>query len=64
MIGGKMNEAINKYFIHKRDLEKLKYKADGSYQQAEILVAGDFELMVPDPDERRRWVQIRFMEEG
>ncbi len=58
---------MNKYFIHKGGLKKLTDMAQGGggYQKVEVLVVmNDFELMVPDPEERKQWVQIRFLVYG
>lgn len=58
---------MNKYFIHKGGLRKLTdmAQAGGGYQKVEIMVImKDFELMVPDPEERKQWVQIRFLTYG
>lgn len=58
---------MRKYFIHKGALKRLTDMAEkgGGYQRVEIMViAKDFELMVPDPEERKQWVQIRFLVYG
>lgn len=56
-----------KYFIHKGSLKRLTDLAQsgGGYEGVEIMVVmKDFELMVPEPEERKQWVQIRFLVYG
>jgi len=56
-----------RYFIHKGIVKKLADIAEGGggYQRVEIMiVAKDFELMVPHLEERKQWVQIKFMTYG
>ena len=58
---------MNKYFIHKQALKRLTdlAKNGGGYQRVEVLVVmKDFELMVPDAEEREQWIQIRFLTYG
>lgn len=58
---------MTKYYIHRSSLKKLTDMANsgGGYQKVEILgVMKDFEVVVPDPEQREQWVQIKFMVYG
>ncbi len=58
---------MNKYFIHRDCLRRLTdiAKGGGGYHRVEIkVVAKEFELMAPDPEERKRWIQIKFLTYG
>ena len=47
-------------FIKVGGRDKLVHKAKegGGFQMVEVMVTRDFELMVPDPEERKYWVEL------
>ena len=47
-------------FIKLGTKDKLvhKLKEGGGFVMAEVMVVTDFELMVPDPEERKYWVEL------
>lgn len=59
-VGGYYERSEMRLFIKLGTKDKLVHKLEegGGFVMAEVMVTTDFELMVPDPGERKYWVEL------